>query len=44
MNRIDDDRRRLEAAGSPVGLLPDLAGDGLPTETLCSWVESLGVL
>ena len=44
VNRIDDDRRRLEAAGYPVGLLPDLAGDGLPTETLCSWVESLGVL
>lgn len=44
VNRIDDDRRRLEAAGYPVGLLPDLAGDGLPAETLCSWVESLGVL
>lgn len=44
VNRIDDDRRRLEAAGYPVGLLPDLAGDGLPTETLCSWVEALGVL
>lgn len=44
VNRIDDDRRRLEAAGYPVGLLPDLVGDGLPTETLCSWVESLGVL
>jgi len=44
VNRVDDDRRRLEAAGYPVGLLPDLAGDGLPTETLCSWVEALGVL
>lgn len=44
VNRVDDDRRRLEAAGYPVGLLPDLAGDGLPAETLCSWVESLGVL
>jgi len=44
VNRVDDDRRRLEAAGYPVGLLPDLGGAGLPTETLCSWVEALGVL
>ena len=44
VNRVDDDRRKLEAAGYPVGLLPDLVGDGLPTETLCSWVEALGVL
>jgi hypothetical protein len=41
---VDEDRRQLEAAGYPVGLLPDLVGDGLPTETLCSWVEALGVL
>jgi hypothetical protein len=44
VTRVDEDRRQLEAAGYPVGLLPDLVGDGLPTETLCSWVEALGVL
>ena len=43
VGRVDDDRRRLDAAGYPVGLLPELAGDPIPAETLCSWVETLGV-
>ncbi|RLS29775.1 MAG: PDZ domain-containing protein [Planctomycetota bacterium] len=42
--KVDADRRKLEEAGYPVGLLPELVGDGLPVETLCSWVESLGLL
>ena len=44
VTRVDADIRRLEAAGYPVGILPELVGDGLPVETLCSWVEALGVL
>lgn len=44
VTRVDADIRRLEAAGYPVGILPELVGDALPVETLCSWVESLGVL
>ncbi len=42
--KLEADRKRLEEAGYPVGLLPDLVGDSIPTEILCSWVESLGVL
>jgi len=44
VRRVDDDRRRLEAAGYPVGILPELVGDPIPAETLCAWVEALGVL
>jgi serine protease Do len=44
VRRVDDDRLRLEAAGYPVGILPELVGDPIPAETLCAWVESLGVL
>jgi len=43
LGRVDDDRRRLSAAGYPVGLLPELVGDLIQPETLCSWVEALGV-
>ena len=42
--REEADRRRLEAAGYPVGLLPELSGDAVPAETLGAWVEALGVL
>mgnify|MGYP006271218541 FL=1 len=42
--REEADRRRLEAAGYPVGLLPELSGDPVPVETLGAWVEALGVL
>ncbi len=42
--KLDADRKRLEEAGYPVGILPDLVGDSIPTEILCGWVESLGVL
>jgi len=42
--REEADRRRLEAAGYPVGLLPELSGDTPPVETLLAWVEALGVL
>jgi S1-C subfamily serine protease len=41
--RVEDDRRRLEAAGIPVGTLP-VAGDATPAEILCSWVAVLGLL
>lgn len=41
--QIDDDRRRLEAAGITVGTLP-VAGDAPPAELLCSWVALLGLL
>jgi len=44
VGRVDADVRRLDAAGYPVGILPELIGDALPAETLCSWVEALGVL
>lgn len=44
VSREEADRRRLEAAGYPVGLLPELSGDAVPTETLAAWVEALGVL
>ena len=44
VERVDADIRRLDAAGYPVGILPELVGDALPAETLCSWVEALGVL
>jgi len=44
VERVDADVRRLDAAGFPTGILPELVGDALPVETLCAWVESLGVL
>ena len=42
--RLELDARRLEEAGYPVGMLPPAALEQVPAETLCSWVESLGVL
>ena len=42
--RLELDSRRLEEAGYPVGMLPPAALEQVPAETLCSWVESLGVL
>lgn len=41
-SRVDADRRRLEAAGHVVGLLPD-DGDPVPA-TLCRWASLLGLL
>lgn len=42
--KIDSDRGQLEAAGFPVGVLPWKGADTVPAETLCGWVESLGLL
>ena len=42
--KIEADRKRLEQAGFPVGMVPLDAGKALPTETLCGWVEALGLL
>ena len=42
--RLELDSRRLEEAGYPVGMVPPAALEQVPAETLCSWVESLGVL
>jgi S1-C subfamily serine protease len=41
--RLEADRRRLEAAGFPVGSI-DVGGDPLPTEELCRWVSVLSLL
>jgi serine protease Do len=38
------DRRRLEAAGHPVGTLPPAADAGALAEALCSWVTFLDLL
>jgi len=40
--RQADDRRRLEAAGHPVGGIE--AGDQIPMESLCRWASLLGLL
>lgn len=40
--RVDADRRRLEAAGHVVGMLPDNADPA--AATLCRWVSLLGLL
>lgn len=40
---VEDDRRRLEAAGITVGTLP-VAGDAPPADVLCGWVTLLGLL
>ncbi len=42
--KIDADRKRLEDNGFPVGMLPEVLGDAPPADTLCRWVEALGVL
>ena len=42
--RLEADRRRLEENGFPVGVLSEIAGDAVPAEKLCGWVESLGLL
>jgi pimeloyl-ACP methyl ester carboxylesterase len=42
--RIEADRERLLRAGYDVGLLPERDTTTLPVETLCSFVEALGLL
>jgi serine protease Do len=42
--RIEADRDRLMQAGYDVGVLPERDVDTLPVETLCSFVEALGLL
>ena len=42
--RIEADRERLLRAGYDVGLLPERDATTLPVETLCSFVEALGLL
>ncbi|MFN5756416.1 MAG: hypothetical protein ACK48M_06455, partial [Planctomycetia bacterium] len=42
--RLAADRQRLTDNGFPVGMLGEMLGDAVPAESLCAWVESLGVL
>jgi serine protease Do len=42
-SRLETDRRRLEAAGFPVGSLM-LEGDAVPVDELCRWVSVLSLL
>lgn len=42
-SRLEADRRRLEAAGFPVGSLV-LDGDAVPVDELCRWVSVLSLL
>jgi hypothetical protein len=42
-SRLETDRRRLEAAGFPVGSLM-LEGDAVPVDELCRWVGVLSLL
>lgn len=42
--RIEADRSRLVDAGYEVGILPERQDGSIPVETLCSFVEALGVL
>jgi serine protease Do len=42
--RIEVDRTRLVDAGYEVGILPERLDGSIPAETLCSFVEALGVL
>lgn len=42
--RVEADRDRLIKAGYDVGILPERNAETLPVETLCSFVEALGLL
>ena len=42
--KADADRKRLESAGYPVGIIDTEIGTSIPTDLLCAWVEALGVL
>lgn len=42
--RLEADVERLEKAGIPFGVLPAPSIDPIPCESLCQWVESLGML
>ena len=42
--RVDADVSKLEKAGIPVGVLPKPLVDPIPYETICRWVETLGML
>lgn len=42
--RLAADRQRLTDNGFPVGMLGEMLGDAVPAESLCAWVECLGVL
>jgi serine protease Do len=42
--RVEADRARLIQAGYDVGILPERNAETLPVETLCSFVEALGLL
>lgn len=42
--RVEADRDRLIQAGYDVGILPERNAETLPVETLCSFVEALGLL
>jgi len=42
--RVEADVAKLEKAGIPVGMLPKHIADPIPYETICRWVETLGML
>lgn len=42
--RLAADRQRLADNGFPAGMLGEMLGDAVPAESLCAWVECLGVL
>jgi serine protease Do len=42
--RVEADRERLVRAGYDVGVLPERDTETLPVETLCSFVEAIGLL
>jgi len=42
--KADADRKRLTAAGFSIGELGSELGETLPSEILCAWIESLGIL
>jgi serine protease Do len=42
--RLAAERQKLADNGFPVGMLADMLGDAVPAESLCAWVECLGVL
>jgi len=43
-SKADADRKRLTAAGFSIGELGSELGETLPSEILCAWIESLGIL
>lgn len=42
--RFEADVAKLEKSGIPVGTLPKHLADPIPYETICRWVETLGML